>query len=131
MFFLSTYLYFKNYLFEFFYVLSEYYGSSRIEDNREVNIEMVDEQNIYNVTEQPTILDKSVKTHKEICEMYVLECKRNKTLFLEFNDFINNLTLYSKCYGAKNITKLNVKYLESKYSLLEYNLNKNLENIYL
>ena len=83
------------------------------------------------ITDKQTVFENDTKTHKEICEMYVLECKKNKVLFSRLDEFVEKLTLYSKRHGAKNITKLNSRYIENQYRLLKFSLNKNFENIHL
>jgi hypothetical protein len=89
-------------------------------------------QNMYDALPcQETKVVNLKKTHKEICEMYVLSCKRNNTYFLEFNDFVEKLTHYSNSSGVKNITKLNVKYLENIYNSLESEVNNSFRNFHL
>ena len=128
--FKSLYLYFINYFFNIFSLLSEYYCNGFIENKSKIDIGMVDCQSIDDTTKKQKIFE-SIKTHKEICDIYVLECMQNETSFLSFDDFVEKLMLYSKCHGIKNITKLNVKYLQGKFSSLEHNLSKKLEDIYL
>lgn len=119
MIFKSTYFYIVNYLIDIFSIFSEYYGNGVVEDKSRIDR---DEQNICDITNTQTILEERTKTHKDVCEMYIQECIKNKTLFIEFNDFIEKLVVYSKCHGVKNIKKLNTQYLESKYALLEQNI---------
>ena len=130
MFLKSTYTYFKNYLFEIFYILSEYYNYLSIEDKRDIEMTENYSQKC-DITDKQTVFENDTKTHKEICEMYVSECKKNKVLFSRLDEFVEKLTLYSKRHGAKNITKLNSRYIENQYRLLKFSLNKNFENIHL
>ena len=154
MFLNSAYYYLKNYFLKFFSVLSEYYNL-RI-DTTIIDLEMVydnqknydivpdqqlitetqpntiDQRNLYDASPyQETKVVNLIKTHKEICEMYVLCCKRNRTYFLEFDDFVEKLTHYSNSHGVKNITKLNVKYLENTYNSLESEVNNSFRNFHL
>lgn len=117
MIFKNTYFYIVNYLFDIFSVFSEYYGNELVEDKSRI-----DSNEQYDTTIEKTIVKEITKSHKDICEMYIQQCIKNKTLFIEFEEFIEKLVVYSKCHGVKNIKKLNIQYLESKYSLLEKNV---------
>ena len=71
------------------------------------------------------------KTHKEICDFYIMECKEKNVSFINYEDFINNFISYSQTIGFTKITKLNMKYLEDSFYSLNIDINQGIENIHL
>jgi len=69
-------------------------------------------------------VEESIKTHKEICDLYVTECKQKNIDFINYEDFIEKFISYSQTFGITKITKIKKKYLEDSFYSLKFDLNK-------
>ena len=74
---------------------------------------------------------KSINTHKEICDLYVTECKQKSIEFVDYNDFVEKFISYSQTFGMTKITKINKKYLEDSFFLLKFDISRGIEKIHL
>ena len=131
MFISKTYFCFK-YFFNILSFLSEY-TSYFINKKDKMSIEFVTDKVCEEVVENKLNVEvaESIKTHKEICDLYIMECKQKNIDFINYDDFIEKFILYSQTFGITKVTKIKRKYLEDSFYSLKFDINKGIENIYL
>lgn len=76
-------------------------------------------------------ISENMKTHKEICDLYTMECKQKSIEFIDYEDFIEKFISYSQTFGVTKVTKIKKKYLEDSFYSLKFDLNKGIEKIHL
>lgn len=132
MFIRKTYFYFE-YFFNILSFLSEYTSGYVVDKTKKMSIEFVKDKISEQAVEDKVDIKvaKSLNTHKEICDLYVTECKQKSIEFINYNDFVEKFISYSQTFGITKITKINKKYLEDSFYLLKFDINKGIEKVHL
>lgn len=132
MFINRTYFYFE-YFFNILYFLSEYTRYCLANKTKKMSIEFTEDKIGKKVVEDKVGVKvaESINTHKEICDLYVTECKQKSIEFFDYNDFVEKFIYYSQTFGITKITKINKKYLEDSFFSLKFDISKGIEKIHL